>query len=592
MSTEEITSIHECAEAGNLDGLQKLLLQNPSLLNQTSDALMLETPLHIAASVNKVEIIKYLLDWEGPGKVELEAKNAYGETPLHTAAKNGCNEAAKLLLDHGVNIEARTNNSMTPLHLAVGYALRSGDNSIVITLSEYNADCSAKDDEGMIPFNYLPIGLQNDELVKFLKVDAPTQTDNSATPIYSKMLHSKAGHRINKIMGIVSSGNLSPANYEEKINKIMGMINTSGGSRPENYKEKIKEFVEKVNTSKTGQSYEECIKQFVLEMKNTPGKSRPGNNEEHVNETGQSNASGSSFTGNGSQNDEDGIERNMKEFDQELSKMVGLHELKLQLKKWAKVMLMDEKRRAMGINPGPRKPPHMAFLGNPGTGKTTVARILGKLLQSVGVLSSDIVTEVQSSDLIGESIGQTGPKTRKQIKEAMGGILFIDEAYRLAPEQSKGDTQNYGVEAMEEIMSAMEDGNIVVIFAGSTEPMKRVFSSNAEFCKRVAHFFKFDDFTCNDLAQMVVIKMSEQNENSKLYGFKLHRSCTSGAILKVIEKNSTKKLRNKLNAGLVDQMLNNARENLDSRLNLKSKGDELLTITLSDLRAGLLKCYR
>ncbi|KAL9154260.1 hypothetical protein ABFS82_10G103500 [Erythranthe guttata] len=403
------------------------------------------------------------------------------------------------------------------------------------------------------------------------------------------MLHSKAGHRINKIMGIVSSGNLSPANYEEKINKIMGMMNTSGGSRPENYKEKIKEFVEKVNTSKTGQSYEECIKQFVLEMKNTPGKSRPGNNEEHVNETGQSNTSGSSFTGNGSQDDEDGIERKMKEFDQELSKMVGLHELKLQLKKWAKVMLMDEKRRAMGINPGPRKPPHMAFLGNPGTGKTTVARILGKLLQSVGVLCSDSVTEVQCSDLIGESIGQTGPKTKKKIEEAMGGILFIDEAYRLAPEHS---TKDYGVEAMEEIMSAMEDGNIVVIFAGSTEPMKRVFSSNAEFCKRVAHFFKFDDFTCNDLAQMVKIKMSEQNENSKLYGFKLHPSCTSGAILKVIEKNSTKKLRNKLNAGLVDQMLNNARENLDSRLNLKSKGDELLTITLSDLRAGLLKCYR
>ncbi|KAL9154264.1 hypothetical protein ABFS82_10G103700 [Erythranthe guttata] len=609
LSTKQIT-IHECAEAGNLTGLQRLLRQNPSLLTETSDALMLQTPLHIAAGANKVEIIKYLLDWEGPGKVELEAKNAYGETPLHTAAKNGCNEAVKLLLDHGVYIEARTNNSMTPLHLAVGYALRSGDNSIVKTLSDYNADCSAKDDEGMIPLNYLPIGLQNEELMGFLKVNAPTQTDNSE----ELMVQSRGGNRINKIMGkihssgnsrpgnheeqikkimgmIHSSGNSRPGNYEEKINKIMGIISASGSSRPENYKEKIKLIVENINTSRPGgHNYEEYIKKFILEMMNTSGSS---NHEEHVNNTGQSDTSGSSFTGNGFQNyeepsdDQDGIERRMKEFDQELSKIVGLHELKLQLKKWAKGMLMDEKRRAMGINLGPRKAPHMAFLGNPGTGKTTVARILGKLLQSVGVLSSDSVIEVQRSDLIGEYIGQTGPKTRKKIEEAMGGTLFIDEAYRLAPEQGAGHSQDFGVEALEEIMSVMEDGNIVVIFAGYTEPMKRVFSSNAGFCRRVSHFFQFDDFTCNDLAQMVMIKMSKQNEKSRLYGFKLHPSCTPGAILKVIEKNSSEKLRNKLNGGLVDHMLNNARENLDSRLDLNSKGDELLTITLRDLEAGL-----
>ncbi|XP_012849461.1 PREDICTED: protein cfxQ homolog, partial [Erythranthe guttata] len=220
-------------------------------------------------------------------------------------------------------------------------------------------------------------------------------------------------------------------------------------------------------------------------------------------------------------------------------------------------------------------------------GKTTVARILGKLLQSVGVLSSDSVTEVQRSDLVGEYIGQTGPKTRKKIEEAMGGTLFVDEAYRLAPERSAGHTQDYGVEALEEIMSVLEDGNIVVIFAGYTEPMKRVFSSNEGFCRRVSHFFTFDDFTCKDLAQMLKIKMSKQDEKSRLFGFKLHPSCTSGAILELIEKNSTEKLRNKLNGGLVDHMLNNARENLDSRLNLDSTGDELLTITLSDLEAGL-----
>ncbi|XP_012849455.1 PREDICTED: protein cfxQ homolog [Erythranthe guttata] len=115
-----------------------------------------------------------------------------------------------------------------------------------------------------------------------------------------------------------------------------------------------------------------------------------------------------------------GIKRKMYDekmgvFEDELSKIVGLNKLKIRLRTWAKGVLMDEMRRAVGIDLGPRKKPHMVFLGNPGTGKTTVARILGKILQSVGVLSSDKVTEVQRTDLVGEYIGHTGTKTRKKV---------------------------------------------------------------------------------------------------------------------------------------------------------------------------------
>ncbi|KAL0345195.1 UNVERIFIED_CONTAM: protein CfxQ [Sesamum radiatum] len=173
-----------------------------------------------------------------------------------------------------------------------------------------------------------------------------------------------------------------------------------------------------------------------------------------------------------------------------------------------------------------------------------------------------------------------------QIEEAMGGILFVDEAYRLAIEQKTG-FQDFGVEALEEIMSVLEDGDLVVIFAGYTEPMKRVFSSNEGFCRRVTHFFQFDDFSCKELAEMLMVKMSRQDERSRLCGFKLHPACTFDAVVALIERNSTEKLRNKMNGGLVDHMLNNARENLDSRLSFDSKGDELLTITLQDLEAGL-----
>ncbi|KAK4415560.1 protein CbbX [Sesamum alatum] len=499
-------TLHACVEAGDLIALQTLLRQNPSLLNQRS-ILMAQTPLHIAAGLNSVEIVKYLLDWGGPGKVELEANNVYGETPLHVAAKSGCNEAARMLLDHGAYIEARTNKSMTPLHLAVGYALESRDNSMVKTLLEYNADFSATDNEGNAPYRYVPAGLENVELFTLLCQHVTTQIQNVTQQIYNTTGYSWTG-----FPSVVNqSNNYGSMNYLFTGNQIV--------EEPKNY--------------------------------------------------------------------DSGIKGKMDEFDHELSKIVGLHDLKLQLRKWAKGMLLDEKRRAMGLNLGPRKPPHMVFLGNPGTGKTTVARILGKLLQSVGVLSSDNITEVQRTDLVGEYLGQTGPKTRKKIEEAMGGILFVDEAYRLAPPQTAGNHIEYGVEALEEIMSVLEDGNLVVIFAGYTEPMKRVFSSNEGFCRRVTHFFQFDDFTCRDLAEMLMIKMSKQNEKSRLYGFKLHPSCTYDAVLAVIERNSTEKLRNKMNGGLVDHMLNNARENLDSRLNFDSKGDELLTITLGDLEGGL-----
>ncbi|KAI3814844.1 hypothetical protein L1987_14490 [Smallanthus sonchifolius] len=168
------------------------------------------------------------------------------------------------------------------------------------------------------------------------------------------------------------------------------------------------------------------------------------------------------------------------ELEKELSKLVGLNELKLQLRKWTKGVLLDERRRALGLRVGPRRPPHMAFLGNPGTCKTMVARILGQLLFMVGILPTDKVTE---------------------IKEAEGGILFVDEAYRLIPMQ-KSDDKDYGLEALEEIMSIMDNG----------------------FCRRMTKFFTFDDFITEDLAKILHLKMNNQTEGSLLYGFKLDPS--------------------------------------------------------------------
>ncbi|VAI45951.1 unnamed protein product [Triticum turgidum subsp. durum] len=167
-----------------------------------------------------------------------------------------------------------------------------------------------------------------------------------------------------------------------------------------------------------------------------------------------------------------------------------------------------------------------------------VARILGKLLHMIGILPTDKVTEVQRTDLVGEFVGHTGPKTRRKIKDAEGGILFVDEAYRLIPTQ-KSDDKDYGLEALEEIMSVMDSGKVVVIFAG------------------------------------------------------LHRSCTRGAVGELIARETTEEWLKQMNGGLVDTLLVNARENLDLRLDFSCNDAEtMITITLEDLEAGLRQISR
>ncbi|GAV82109.1 AAA domain-containing protein/Ank domain-containing protein/Ank_2 domain-containing protein [Cephalotus follicularis] len=460
------TTIHAYAQSGDLLAFQKLLRDNPFLLNERNPV-MAQTPLHVSAGYNRAEIVKFLLDWQGSENIELEATNMYGETPLHMAAKNGCNEAARLLLSHGAFVEAKANNGMTPLHLAVWYSIRSEDCSTVKTLLEYNADCSATDNEGMTPLNHLSKGPGSQKLSELLNWHLDEQRKRRAL--------------------------------------------------------------------------EAC---------------------------GETKAK-------------------MDELENELEDIVGLHELKIQLRKWAKGMLLDERRMALGLKIGARRPPHMAFLGNPGTGKTMVARVLGKLLHMVGILPTDRVTEVQRTDLVGEFVGHTGPKTRRKIKEAEGGILFVDEAYRLIPMQ-KTDDKDYGLEALEEIMSVMDSGKVVVIFAGYSEPMKRVIASNEGFCRRVTKFFHFNDFNSEELAMILHIKMNNQAEDSLLYGFKLHSYCSVDVVATMIERETTEKQRKEMNGGLVDPMLVNARENLDLRLNFDCVDiDELRTITLEDLEVGL-----
>ncbi|KAJ4760889.1 Protein cfxQ [Rhynchospora pubera] len=270
----------------------------------------------------------------------------------------------------------------------------------------------------------------------------------------------------------------------------------------------------------------------------------------------------------------------LAEFEESISRIIGLQKMKMQMRKWARGMLLDEKRRAMGMDIEQRKVPHMAFLGNPGTGKTMVANILGKLLHRVGILPTDGVTVVQRTDLVGRYVGQTGLKTRKKIAKAEGGILFVDEAYRLMP--YKAGNKDFGIEALEEIMSVMDEGKTVIIFAGYPKPMKRVINANEGFRRRIEKFFHFDDFTPVELAEILHLKMPY------LKGYKMHPCCTIQTIASLIEKETTEKMRTERNGGLIIPWLKNARDNLDERLDFDVEDTEvMMTITLDDLEKGL-----
>jgi probable Rubsico expression protein CbbX len=144
---------------------------------------------------------------------------------------------------------------------------------------------------------------------------------------------------------------------------------------------------------------------------------------------------------------------------------------------------------------------HMCFTGNPGTGKTTVARRMAQMLHGLGYVRRDQVVSVTRDDLVGQYIGHTAPKTKEVIKKAMGGVLFIDEAYYLYRPENERD---YGQEAIEILLQVMEDNrdDLVVILAGYRDRMDTFFQSNPGMASRVAHHIDFPDYTLEELTRI------------------------------------------------------------------------------------------
>lgn len=184
---------------------------------------------------------------------------------------------------------------------------------------------------------------------------------------------------------------------------------------------------------------------------------------------------------------------------EQLQELVGLTELKEDVKELVSLVKVQKLRQENGLKTVPVSL-HLVFSGNPGTGKTTIARILAKLYQQIGVLSKGQLVEVDRSALVAGYVGQTAMKTQEKIKEAMGGILFIDEAYTLVREGGN----DFGQEAIDTILKAMEDhrDELVVIVAGYPDLMKRFVNSNPGLKSRFNKFFYFPDYTVEELMEI------------------------------------------------------------------------------------------
>ena len=266
---------------------------------------------------------------------------------------------------------------------------------------------------------------------------------------------------------------------------------------------------------------------------------------------------------------------NLEKLNKELDKIIGLNSVKEFIRKLEDNIKVQNIRKKQGAKDVSLSL-HMIFTGNPGTGKTTMARIMAKYLKALGYLSSGHLVEVSRNDLVGQYIGETAQKTMKKINSALGGILFIDEAYSLA----RDENDIFGIEAVDTIVKAVEDNrdDLVVILAGYTKEIEDFLKTNSGLKSRFNHNVNFEDYTPSELLQMSKI-MAKSN------GYEIDNSIDN-RLLELFESKQIKGKNDSGNGRLARNIIEMAIANQSNRLaklecdNLTK--EEMNKLTISD----------
>lgn len=269
------------------------------------------------------------------------------------------------------------------------------------------------------------------------------------------------------------------------------------------------------------------------------------------------------------------IQEVLDKLDREL---IGLKPIKTRIREIAALLLVDRLRRQFELT-SETPTLHMSFTGNPGTGKTTVALRMGEILKRLGYVREGHLVTVTRDDLVGQYIGHTAPKTKEVIKKAMGGVLFIDEAYYLYKPENERD---YGQESIEILLQVMENNrdDLVVVLAGYKDKMNRFFESNPGMRSRIAHHLDFPDYSPEELMAIAKLMLTSQNYRLSAEGEK--------ALLEYIPLRM--ELAHFSNARSIRNALDRARLRQANRL-FASRGKslakaDLMTIEAEDIRAS------
>ena len=261
--------------------------------------------------------------------------------------------------------------------------------------------------------------------------------------------------------------------------------------------------------------------------------------------------------------------------------LIGLAPVKRRIREIASFLVISKARAQMGIE-AQTPSLHMCFTGNPGTGKTTVAMRMADILLRLGYVRKGHVVSVTRDDLVGQYIGHTAPKTKEVLKKAMGGVLFIDEAYYLYRPENERD---YGQEAIEILLQVMENhrDDLVVILAGYKDRMDTFFKSNPGMSSRIAHHIDFPDYTDNELLQ-IAQKMAAE----------MHYQLDAGALSAMQEYIGLRKAQPHFaNARSIRNALDRARLRQANRIfevatqpGRQATRDDLSQISAEDIRAS------
>ncbi len=258
---------------------------------------------------------------------------------------------------------------------------------------------------------------------------------------------------------------------------------------------------------------------------------------------------------------------------EELEGMIGLDSVKAEVKSLTNYIKLMQEREAKGLK-SPNISYHCVFSGNPGTGKTTVARILARIYRDLGVVSKGHLVETDRNGLIGSYVGQTGPKTNALIDSALGGVLFIDEAYGLM------DNGGYGEEAIATLLKRMEDDrkDLVVIVAGYTNEMKKFIETNPGLQSRFTRYINFPDYSPEELYKIFEARMKPYSLTLSADG--------SEELNSVLKEVYAKKTRNFGNGRYVRNLFETSVTNMANRLSKLSNPSEsdLNTITKDDIK--------